>query len=96
MEACYRGIRKEGRTMSSSIEFKTLWQSKNKKWDIVEMGKIGTDQSLIIVVNNDTSWNDNPIRYNDGRVAYDFPERIPSYIKEKVKRILESKDKTVV
>lgn len=34
---------------------------------------------------------DNPIRYYDGRVAYDFPERVPAFIKAKVVRRMNVK-----
>lgn len=31
---------------------------------------------------------DYPIRYDDGRIAYDFPERVPAYLKKQVARML--------
>jgi len=31
---------------------------------------------------------DYPIRYDDGRIAYDFPERVPAYLKKKVAKLL--------
>lgn len=31
-----------------------------------------------------TGFCDWPIRYDDGRIAYDYPERLPKYIKSQV------------
>lgn len=31
---------------------------------------------------------DYPIRYDDGRIAYDFPERVPAYLKKIVAKLL--------
>lgn len=31
------------------------------------------------------SWSDSALRYDDGRIAYDFPERVPQYVKNKVR-----------
>lgn len=31
------------------------------------------------------SWSDSALRYDDGRIAYDFPERVPQYVKTKVR-----------
>lgn len=30
-------------------------------------------------------WSDCPIRYTDGRIAYDFPERVPERVKAAVR-----------
>lgn len=35
----------------------------------------------VITCDNRNLWNDNPIRVADGRILYDFPERIPAYAK---------------
>ena len=34
---------------------------------------------------------DYPIRYDDGRIAYDFPERVPAYLKRIVEKFLRAK-----
>ena len=37
----------------------------------------------LLIVNRNLGWNDNPIIF-EGRVYYDFPERIPQYAKDMV------------
>lgn len=35
-----------------------------------------------VMVENCNGFTDYPIRYSDGTVAYDFPERFPTYVKQ--------------
>lgn len=35
----------------------------------------------VIVCDNTYLWNDNPLRLPDGKILYDFPDRVPAYAK---------------
>jgi hypothetical protein len=51
--------------------------------DIVE-----TQTGFAVQVVCSSGWVDWPIMYSDGRVAYDAPERIPQFIRPRVRRLL--------
>ena len=71
------------------MEANVLWISKNGLWKI---GKWETDRGMRWFIENmDTGYNDNPIVYEDRRVAFDEPYAIPKYVKKQFK-ILVNKD----
>jgi hypothetical protein len=43
---------------------------------------------------NGTDWSDSAIRYDSGQIAYDFPERIPDFVKRAVERTFKEVKKT--
>lgn len=45
-----------------------------------------------VMVENAEGFIDFPIRYANGTIAYDFPERLPSYLKELAKQALDKLD----
>lgn len=56
-------------------EYNTIWSGKNRTYSIiVDCYGLGITDGYTV---------DRPIIYNDRRVAYDFPEALPKYIKEK-------------
>jgi hypothetical protein len=52
---------------------------KKTNWAVRRLTKFSVQ-----VVNDKTGFSDYAIRYEDGRIAYDFPERIPEYVKNMV------------
>ena len=52
------------------------------KVKIVTIGSVS--QIVVECANGHVDW---PIQYTDGRVAYDFPERVPEYAKREVEKI---------
>jgi len=64
--------------MSSKIINDIMWESKNKNWKII---KAGLKNHARIRVEG-VSHVDYPIKYDDGRIAYDFPERVPKYVQK--------------
>jgi len=68
------------------------WISKNGLWKI---GKWKTDRGMQWYI-EDTAigYNDNPIVYDDGRVAFDEPYAIPKYVKNQFK-ILVNRERRV-
>lgn len=68
-------------------EQKLLWKSENGRWEIHSF--INPYGVLRIMVADDrTGHCDYPIMYDDGGIAYNFPERIPKYVREKVRKIM--------
>ena len=68
------------------------WASKNGLWKI---GKWDTSVGRRwYIENTDTGFNDNPIIYDDGRVAFDEPYILPKYVKEQFK-ILANKERKI-
>lgn len=68
-------------------EQKLLWKSGNGRWEIYSfINPYGVLR--IMVVDDRTGYCDYPIMYDDGGIAYDFPERIPKYVREKVRKIM--------
>jgi hypothetical protein len=63
---------------------KILWKSKNSKWTIEE-----TNKGYMMISDG---WScDYPLRYpHNGQIVYDYPERIPSYVKKQVKKLMET------
>ena len=59
----------------------------NGRWRINAYRNINTNQPSLMLENLMTGFTDWPIRYDDGRIAYDFPERIPAYVKRITKAI---------
>jgi len=45
------------------------------------------EQGWRIQVDCASGWTDWPIQYEDGSIAYDFPERIPASVKRQVERL---------
>ena len=58
-------------------------------WQIEERSDNGKD-FYFAVVNVKTGFVELPILYTDRTVAYDFPERVPAYVKRAVSRILNT------
>jgi len=60
----------------------------NNKYSIESYFNSNTnDLSVVLVI--DKFYTDYPIMYNHSlNVAYDYPEKIPPYIKKKIKKIL--------
>ena len=61
-------------------KYATIFQNENWKVEVSYTGKSGWIIEDII--------GDNFIRYDDGRIAYDNPNRIPKYIKRIVERFM--------
>lgn len=65
------------------------WTSKNGLWKI---GKSETDRGMKWFIEDvDGGYNDNPIVYEDGRVAFDNPYFLPKYVKKQFE-ILANKE----
>lgn len=72
------------------MEVDVLWTSKNGLWEI---GKRETDRGMRWYIEDTaTGYSDNPIVYDDGRVAFDEPYFLPKYVKEQFK-ILAKKER---
>ena len=67
---------------------KELWRSRNSRWVIAERDIPARGRTWVVVLDNTSGWCDWPIRYSDGRIAYDNPHRIPKYVQDKVARIM--------
>ncbi|MFW6029073.1 MAG: hypothetical protein ACOCRO_02335 [Halanaerobiales bacterium] len=64
---------------------KILWTSPNGKWKIVIIS--WRDWERIAVT--DDWFMDYPIQYDNGHIVYDYPERIPQYVKEQVYKVMD-------
>lgn len=62
---------------------KVCWISDNGRWAITP-DVTANDKDTVVVTNMSNGITYYPIRYQDGRIAYDFPERVPQYVKEAV------------
>lgn len=62
----------------------TLWVSPNKKWVINLIIHPRTNRYRLEVT--DGFYSDLPIFYDHGGFAFDYPERIPNYVKEQVRK----------
>ena len=63
-------------------EYKTLWTVKSRKYSIICDGYgLGITDGWTV---------DRPIIYNNKKVAFDFPESLPKYIKEKFATLAEN------
>jgi len=60
-----------------------LWQ--NHKYSIESY--LTVDERINIVVVKDKIYTDFPIMYESGIIAYDRPEKLPKYVKNKVEKI---------
>lgn len=59
----------------------------NKTWRINRV--LAANRIPVLHVENKAKgFCDWPIKYHDGRIAWDYPERIPSYIREVTTRII--------
>lgn len=69
------------------MERKLIWESPNKKWKINKVIHPRTYRVRIEITDGFIS--ELPIYYDyDGKIAYDYPERIPKYIREKAESII--------
>ena len=69
---------------------KIVWSSRPNKggesrWQIREYYSQVYNRKRIAVDNNDRGQTDYPM-FHDGRVYYDFPERVPHYVKVEVRK----------
>lgn len=65
------------------MEANVLWISKNGLWKI---GKWETDRGLQWYIEDTaTGYNDNPVVYENGKIAFDEPYAIPKYVKKQFK-----------
>jgi hypothetical protein len=62
-------------------------QIKIGKWTIRQSGQSIQVYSSYSARSTRRDHADWPIRYWDGRIAYDFPERVPLYVKKIVSRL---------
>jgi len=61
---------------------RVLWQSDNGKWTLSEKERDNGTRYFQI----DDGWlSDYPIMCDDGHVAYDYPERLPLYVRNAVR-----------
>ena len=67
---------------------KVLWGSSNGKWQIIFKTTVAFPAGFIMVT--DGWYCDYPIMYDNGNIAYDYPERIPQYVKDAVKKVMRS------
>lgn len=65
-------------TISKSVLFQ------NKKYSIETYLTANNKISLLVV--KDEIFVDYPIKSDNGNIAYDFPEKFPKYIKDKIKK----------
>ena len=64
-----------------------VWRSRNQKWYIRKDVSAAGNPCLVV----DDNWRtDHPVKYPDGRVAYETPERIPAYVKAQVARLYKT------
>ena len=73
--------------VASPFNGKVLFQ--NKKWSVEICTVPQTDKKTLVVI-RDSFFTDFVMRYEDKSIAFDFPERIPQYIKDKVSRFSHS------
>lgn len=69
----------------------------NGQWDI-KANRLDSGRLVLSVESIKTGHCDWPIRYDDGKVVWDYPERIPTYVKNITRSILnpaKRKDKWV-
>jgi len=59
---------------------------KSGNWVIGTYDNSNTGRKGLFVMNDKTGYIDYPIKYSDGRVAYDNPYRIPESIRETIER----------
>jgi hypothetical protein len=68
-----------------------LWTSKNGKWTIgpsyPSMSKTPSSRS-VWVQDERAAFADHPIRTPQGTIAYNWPERVPEYVKKEVAKII--------
>lgn len=64
-----------------------LWQSQNEKWTI---SKVMNPRTRRVQVEVSDGWQAQyPILYNNGEtIAYDYPEYIPQYVRNQVRRVM--------
>ena len=62
----------------------------NGKWAVVAV-RLPNRRIVARVDSLISGHSDWPIRYDDGRVAWDYPERIPAYVKRITASILDPK-----
>ena len=67
-----------------------LWSSPRNIWQVARAGQRDEPTAYLYVDNAVTGLRDYPVLQNDGRVAYDWPERIPTYVKQAVAAILHN------
>lgn len=70
------------------MERKLIWESPNKKWKI---NKVIHPRTYRVRVEITDDWfiSELPIYYDhNGQIVYDYPERIPKYIREKAESII--------
>lgn len=66
-----------------------LWQSPNEKWLINKVIYPRTNRIRVEIT--DGWFCEYPIYYeHNGGIAYDYPERLPKYVKEKAERIIRN------
>lgn len=63
---------------------------KNKTWTIREC-LVNNKLRLMVYSETGRGHVDYPIQYENGSIAYEFPERVPAYIQKKVVSILNKK-----
>ena len=67
-----------------------LWESKNGKYAIYEGSNIENPRMFgrMMLVDESACRSDYPIRYSDGRIAYNNPWHWPKYVQKKVGQLL--------
>jgi hypothetical protein len=65
-----------------SFSSKVLFQ--NSKYSIEQYVNCNTGLENIVVI-KDQTFTDFPIMYSDNSLGFDFPEKLPEYIKKKVR-----------
>jgi hypothetical protein len=84
-----RGLVRPGRTQAQPRTIglrKTVSKKSDPKnvWELVWDPERPNSMDV-----NGPRWSDSAIRYDDGRIAYDFPERVPDFVKRAVARTFE-------
>lgn len=64
---------------------KTVWQ--NKTWKIVSWIPMRRQHDVperehFAIINKNSGLSDFPVKYDDGRIAYDHPHIIPQYVQK--------------
>jgi hypothetical protein len=58
-----------------------LWQSKNELWAILKVNN--GERDMFVIVDDKDGLTEFPVIYDNRLVAYDHPEWIPKYVKNK-------------
>ena len=65
--------------------YTVLWRDRRNKWSIERYTNPHTKEPNLVIVSDD--YIDYPILYNDGRIAYDNPYRLPKEVRDRAHKL---------